>query len=176
MPSGGFILETPRLYLREFVPEDAAALALVISDPETMLYYPAPFDHAGVQEWIARNRRRCAEHGHGLWAMLLKSTGNLIGDCGVVLQLVDGDRELEIGYHLRRDHWGQGYATEAAQACCDWAFANRKTDHLISLIRPANTQSRRVAERLDMTVWKETLRQELRHYVYRIDRYRTDCP
>ena len=165
-----FILETRRLLLREFVPQDADALAHVISDAETMRYYPAPFDRAGVEEWIARNRRRCAEHGHGLWAMLLKSTGDLIGDCGVVLQLVDGERELEIGYHLRRDQWGQGHATEAAQACRDWAFANRKTDHLISLIRPENTPSRRVAERLGMTIWKETMRQKLPHFVYRIDR------
>ena len=60
------ILETPRLILREFVPADADALACVISDPETMRFYPVPYDRAGVEEWIARNRRRYAEHGHGL--------------------------------------------------------------------------------------------------------------
>lgn len=82
MISGKIILETPRLYLREFVPEDAGALALVISDAETMRHYPSAYDRAGVEEWIARNRRRYAQNGHGLWAMLLKSTGELIGDCG----------------------------------------------------------------------------------------------
>ena len=170
MASGAIILETPRLYLREFVPEDADALARVISDAETMRYYPSPMDRAGVEEWIARNRRRYAQNGHGLWAMLLKSTGELIGDCGVTVQLADGAEELEIGYHLRRDQWGQGYATEAARACRDWAFANSSAGHVISLIRPENMPSRRVAERNGMTLWKEVVHGDLPHYAYRIDR------
>jgi ribosomal-protein-alanine N-acetyltransferase len=165
-----YIFETPRLRLREFVPQDIDALALVISDAETMRYYPALFDRAGVEEWIARNRRRYVENGHGLWAMILKSTGELIGDCGVTVQEVDGESELEIGYHLRRDHWGQGYATEAAQACRDWVFANRNVDHVISLIRPENMPSRRVAERNGMTIWKEIDWRGLTHYVYRVNR------
>ena len=95
------ILETPRLTLREFVPEDAVALSLVLSDPETMRFYPAPFDRAGVDDWIDRNRRRYASDGVGLWAMVLKSTGELIGDCGIMKQEVDGEPWYEIGYHLR---------------------------------------------------------------------------
>ena len=164
------ILETPRLVLREFLPEDADALARVLTDPETMRYYPTLFDHAGVEEWIARNRRRYAANGHGLWAMLLKETGELIGDCGVTVQPVDGIEELECGYHLRRDHWGHGYATEAAQACRDWAFTNRNADYIISLIRPENQPSRRVAERNGMTLWKEIIWRDLPHCVYRTNR------
>jgi RimJ/RimL family protein N-acetyltransferase len=175
MPDTEFILETPRLRLREFVPEDADALALILSDAETMRYYPALFDRAGVEEWIARNRRRYVANGHGLWAMILKSTTlksteELIGDCGVTLQPVDGVDELEVGYHLRRDHWGQGYATEAAQACRSWAFSNRNVDHVISLIRPENLPSRRVAERNGMTLWKEVEWRGLPHCVYRVNR------
>ena len=170
MTSGKIILETPRLYLREFVPEDTDALALVISDAETMRYYPSACDRAGVEEWIVRNRRRYAQNGHGLWAMLLQSAGELIGDCGVTLQQADGAEELEIGYHLRRDQWGQGYATEAARACRDWAFANSSVDHVISLIRPENIPSRRVAERNGMALWKEVVYRDLPHCVYRIDR------
>ena len=128
------ILETPRLVLREFVPDDATLLALVLSDPETMRFYPAPFDHAGVMEWIARNQRRYLNDGVGLWAMVQKSTGELIGDCGITRQEVDGERLYEIGYHLRRDQWGQGFATEAAQACKAWGFANLPVDRIISLI------------------------------------------
>jgi ribosomal-protein-alanine N-acetyltransferase len=165
-----FILETQRLRLREFVPEDADALALVISDAETMRYYPTLFDRPGVEEWIARNRRRYAENGHGLWAMILKSTGDMIGDCGVTVQQVDGADELEVGYHLHRDHWRQGYATEAAQACRDWAFSNRNVDHVISLIRPKNMPSRHVAERNGMTIWKEIIWRGLPHCVYRVNR------
>jgi RimJ/RimL family protein N-acetyltransferase len=160
------ILETPRLILREFLPEDADALALVLSDPEAMRYYPTPFDRAGVEEWIARSRRRYANDGVGLWAMVLKATGELIGDCGIIKQEVDGDSLYEIGYHLRRGFWGQGLATEAARACKEWGFANLPIDRMISLIRPENVPSRRVAERNGMTIWKEIDWRGLRHLVY----------
>jgi RimJ/RimL family protein N-acetyltransferase len=170
MPGSNFILETPRLRLREFVAEDADALALILTDAETMRFYPERFDRAGVEEWIARNRRRYAASGHGLWAVILKSTGELIGDCGVTAQSVDEVDELEVGYHLRRDHWGRGFATEAAQACRDWAFAERNADYVISLIRPENLPSRRVAERNGMTLWKQITWRELPHSVYRIRR------
>jgi RimJ/RimL family protein N-acetyltransferase len=135
-----------------------------------MRYYPVLFDRVGVEEWIARNRRRYAANGHGLWAMLLKANREMIGDCGVTVQPVDGIDELEVGYHLRRDQWGHGYATEAAQACRDWAFANRNAEYVISLIRPENQPSRRVAERNSMTLWKEIIWRDLPHFVYRIDR------
>jgi len=170
MSGPNFILETARVRLREFVPEDASALSLILSDAETMRYYPVLFDRAGVEEWIARNRRRYAANGHGLWAMILKSTGALVGDCGVTVQPVDGVDELEVGYHLHRDHWGHGYATEAAQACRDWAFKHRNANYVISLIRPENLPSRRVAERNGMTLWKEIVWRELPHCVYRIAR------
>ncbi len=201
------ILQTPRLVLREFITEDADALALVLSDPETMRYYPAPYDRAGVEQWIERNRQRYAKDGVGLWAMLLKPTPmksdsgdsridltdsgsaastragapstaaqggsaphQLIGDCGIICQLVDGGYLYEIGYHLRRDLWGQGLATEAAIACRDWGFAHLKTERLISLIRPENLRSRRVAERNGMTVWKEVNWRGFLHCVYSVER------
>jgi ribosomal-protein-alanine N-acetyltransferase len=164
------ILQTPRLLLRELTPEDAAALALVLSDPETMRYYPAPMDRPAVEQWIERNRQRYLDDGVGLWAMELMKTGEMIGDCGVILQQVEGERLYEIGYHLRRDLWGQGLATEAAIACRDWAFAHMKMDRLISLIRPENLPSSRVAERNGMTVWKEVNWRGLLHYVYSIEK------
>ena len=164
------ILQTPRLLLREFTPQDADALVLVLSDPETMRYYPMSFDRAGVADWIQRNRTRYANDGYGLWAMILKSTCELIGDCGLVRQSVDGVDEIEIGYHVRRDLWGQGFAPEAARACRDFGFANLEADRLISLIHPENLASRRVAEKNGMTIWKETARANLLHYVYAIKR------
>lgn len=164
------VLETERLQLRKFVLDDVEALARVISDPETMRYYPAPCDHSGVLEWIQRNLRRYAVDGHGLWAMVLKSSGEMIGDCGLTRQNVDGVDEIECGYHLRRDHWGMGLATEAARACRDYGFAQLKVDHIISLIRPENWPSRRVAERNGMTLWKEVVWRDLPHCVYIIRR------
>jgi len=164
------ILETARLLLRELTSQDADALALVLSDSETMRYYPAPYDRAGVEQWITRNRERYKKDGVGLWAMLLKSTGELIGDCGITRQEVEGEYLFEIGYHLRRDCWGQGLATEAAIACRDWGFQHLKADRLISLIRPENRPSRRVAERNGMTIWKEINWRGLPHVVYSIEK------
>jgi RimJ/RimL family protein N-acetyltransferase len=164
------ILKTLRLVLQEFLPGDVDALAGVLSDPETMRFYPAPFDHAGIEDWIARNRRRYAKDGHGLWAMVLKSSGELIGDCGLTIQDVEGVNEIEIGYHVRRDHWGQGFATEAARACRDHGFAHLGVSRLVSIIRPENIPSRRVAEKNGMTIWKEVTRVNLPHLVYAIRR------
>ncbi len=166
------ILETTRLILREFRTDDADALVLVLSDPETMRFYPAPYDRAGVENWIARNLRRYADDGHGLWAMILKPTGELIGDCGLTVQDVEGSNEIEIGYHLRRNLWRQGLATEAARACRDYGFARLPVERIISLIRPENLSSRRVAEKNGMTIWKEVTRQNLPHLVYAIHRDR----
>jgi len=170
------ILETTRLTLRELVAEDSAALARILSDPETMRHYPAPYDHAGVEQWIARNRQRYQNDGVGLWGLVLNSTGELIGDCGILRQEVDGEHLYEIGYHLRRDFWGQGLATEAAIACREWAFQHLQADRLISLIRPENLPSRRVAERNGMTVWKEVNWRGLQHCVYSIPKPAAKSP
>lgn len=164
------ILETSRLFLRRFIPDDLDALAQVLSDPETMRYYPAPFDRPRVAEWIARNQHRYQTDGHGLWAMVLKSTGELIGDCGLARQHVGDRDEIEIGYHTRRDLWGQGLATEAARACRDWGFKNLAVDRLISLIRPENLSSRRVAEKNGMTVIDQLLWKDIPHLVYAVGR------
>jgi [ribosomal protein S5]-alanine N-acetyltransferase len=167
------ILDTSRLILREFVAGDADALARVLSDPETMKFYPAPFDRTAVESWIARNRQRYARNGHGLWAMILKLNGELIGDCGLTVQQIAGADEIEIGYHVRRDLWGQGFATEAARACRDYGFARLPVARLMSIIRPENFSSRRVAEKNGMTVWKDTIHAGLPHLIYAIRR--EDC-
>jgi ribosomal-protein-alanine N-acetyltransferase len=164
------ILETSRLILREFCPDDADAIARVLSDPETMRFYPAPYDRTGVEEWIGRNLYRYTKDGHGLWAMILTANGDLIGDCGLIVQNVDGVDQVEIGYHVRRDLWRQGLATEAARACRDYGFSHLSVERLISLIRPENLPSRRVSEKNGMTVWKETTRVGLPHLVYAIAR------
>ena len=164
------IVETSRLILREFSADDVDALALVLSDTETMRFYPAPLDRAGVEGWIARNLDRYAKDGHGLWAMILKSSGEVVGDCGLTIQNVGGLQEIEIGYHVRRDHWGRGLASEAARACRDFGFAHLPAERLISLIRPENLPSRRVAEKNGMIVWKEVMWANLQHLVYSIRR------
>src|SRR5712664_1053794 len=84
----GVILETERLFLRKFALQDVDALAAVVGDPVTMEFYPAPLDRQGVEDWISRNMQRYQRDGHGLWAMVLRDSGALIGDCGCVVQEV----------------------------------------------------------------------------------------
>ena len=141
------IFETSRLLLREFTLQDVDALVAVLGDPVAMQYYPAPFNRKEVEEWIERNRQRYQREGYGLWAMLLRETEQLIGDCGCFLRDIEGRNEVEIAYHVRRDLWGDGYATEAARACMQYAFNKLGLDRVISLIRPENVPSIRVAEK-----------------------------
>ncbi len=152
MPVANLILETERLMLRRLQPDDVDAIFAVIGDPIAMQYYPRRFDRKDAEEWIERNLRRYAEHGHGLYAVVLKTSGEVIGDCGLVTPADRGPAELEVGYHLRRDQWGHGYATEAARAAWSTPFGTLDAPKVISLIRPENVPSRRVAERNGMKV------------------------
>ena len=110
------LLETKRLLLREMNPEDFDALFRVLGDPETMWHYPYTFDGRHVRDWIERNMNRYRKDGFGLWAVCLKDTGEMIGDCGLTLQNINGETLPEIGFHIRRDCQRKGYAKEAARA------------------------------------------------------------
>ena len=160
------ILEIDRLRLHEFRVQDTDVLEAVLGDPVAMKYYPAALDRTGVEGWIKRNIDRYRHDGHGLWAMELKSSGALIGDCGCILQEVEGKREIEIGYHVRRDLWGNGYATEAAQACIKYAFTVLGAMRVISMIRPENKQSCRVAEKNGLTPEKVVFWRGYDHCIY----------
>jgi RimJ/RimL family protein N-acetyltransferase len=162
----GVILETSRLRLREFTPADVESLETVLGDPIAMRYYPAAFDRKGVELWIEKNIGRYRLNGHGLWAMLLRSTGELIGDCGCTVQEVEGVKHVEVGYHVRRDLWGNGFATEAAQACIEYAFGKLGLDRVISLIRPENVPSRRVAEKNGLVCEKIVFWHGYDHCIY----------
>lgn len=159
-------LETARLVLREMTPDDAPALHAVLGDTETMLWYPRPYSLEEVQEAVARQISRYPT-GAGLLAMVLKETGGVAGDCGLVWQEVDGVAEPEIGYHVHRAFWNRGLATEAARAVMDYAFLTLRCDHVISLIRPENLPSRRVAEKNGLTVDRVVFWRGFDHCVYR---------
>ena len=163
-------MRTDRLRLRSFTLADTDPLLGILGDPETMRWYPAPFDRPAVREWIDRNIESEARNGFGLLAVEEADTGEFLGDCGPTIQDVDGIEHVELGWHVRRDRWGLGIAPEAGAACREWCWANLEVDHLISLIRPENRQSRRVAEKLGMSVWIDTMRRDLLTLVYRIER------
>ncbi|NTU80951.1 MAG: GNAT family N-acetyltransferase [Chloroflexales bacterium] len=154
------IIETERLTMRDLAPEDVEELAPIFADAEMMRFYPAPFSRERTAGWIDWSRRLYSQRGHGLWALVRRADGLFLGDCGLVPQLIEGAELLEIGYHVRRDQWGHGYASEAARACRDYAFATLAAPEICSVIDPLNGASRRVAERVhqDMRLfhWEKT--------------------
>jgi|TARA_Y100000780_G_C13617295_1_gene391060 ribosomal-protein-alanine N-acetyltransferase len=160
------IVETNNLLLREMTEGDFCPLYKIFSDAETMAYYPAPFDEDQVKAWISWNLDNYATYNYGLWTLVKKNTGEVIGDCGLINQTVEGIEEIEVGYHVNKKFWGKGYATEAAIACRDYAFSNLGFSKVISLIRPENVASRKVAEKNGMKIEKEIMKSGFNHYVY----------
>ncbi|MEK7830881.1 MAG: GNAT family N-acetyltransferase, partial [Acidobacteriota bacterium] len=148
------ILETERLQLREITHEDCDQLLQIWGDAETMSLFPKTLDSREMSEWIDRNLKRYESCGHGVWAVILKDSRQFVGDCGLVIQEIDGVEELEVGYHFNRNFWGQGLATEAARACMDYGFNQLGCRRIVSMIRPENLASRRVAERNGLKIEK----------------------
>lgn len=144
------ILETERLYLREMNQADFNSLCKILQDEETMYAYEGAFSDAEVQEWLDRQISRYQKWGFGLWAVVLKETGEMIGQCGLTMQPWKDEEVLEVGYLFQRSYWHKGYATEAAKACKKYAFEMLNADEVCSIIRDTNTASQNVAIRNDM--------------------------
>lgn len=165
-------IETRRLRLRPFHDDrsDVEAMLAVLSDPRSMRHYPAPFDRQGTLAWIDRQLERYARDGFGLLAIEDRVTGEVIGDCGPTVQEAEGESFVELGWHVLASRQRRGIATEAGAACRDATFATLSTPFLISLIRPENTPSRRVAEKLGFDIWRGTVRAGWGHLIYRLER------
>lgn len=135
------MIETPRLLLRNYTLDDFDALYEILSDPETMQHYPAPYDEEKTRNWITWNLDNYEKYGFGLWAVVLKETGEFIGDCGITLQNIDGEILPEIGYHIHKKYWRRGFAKEAARAVRDWGFRNTQYDIFYSYMKYTNIGS-----------------------------------
>lgn len=146
------ILETDRLYLRRLTPQDRDALCAIMQDEVTMTAYEHAFSDEEVDQWLERQLMRYEQDGFGLWAVVDKSSGEVIGQCGLTMQPVEDRRVVEIGYLFRRDRWHCGYATEAAVACREYAFQALGIDEVYSIIRDSNLASQAVARRNGMEV------------------------
>jgi len=158
------ILETERLCLREMTRADYPGLCKILQDPEVMYAYEHAFSDQEAHDWLERNLQRYEEDGFGLWSVILKQTGEMIGQCGLTMQNVGGRRVLEVGYLFQKAFWHHGYAAEAAIACKQYAFEKLDAPEVFSIIRDSNTASQNVARRNGMVV-RETF---VKHY-YGID-------
>ena len=149
------MIETKRLLLREYTMDDFDALYHIMSDPETMQHYPTPFDQEKTRNWISWNLDNYKKYGFGLWAIVLKETNEFIGDCGITIQNIDGKMLPEIGYHIHKQYWRQGYAKEAARSVRDWVFQNTQYETIYSYMKYTNIASYSTAVSIGMKKVKE---------------------
>lgn len=148
------VIETERLYLRELILEDKDKLAKVLSDIESMKFYPHPFSEEEVKNWINWNIDNYKKYNHGLWAVILKEGNIFLGDCGITMQNIDGEVVPEMGFHIIKDYCGKGYATEAALACKKYAFEELNYSRLFSYTILKNIPSQKVANKVGMNLYK----------------------
>lgn len=143
-----------------------------MQDEETMYAYNGAFSDDETQQWLDKQIARYKKYGFGLWAVILKETDEMIGQCGLSMQLWNGEEVLEIGYLFQKDYWHKEYAIEAAKACKDYAFQKLKANEVCSIIRDTNKPSQNVALRNGMTIkdtWTKHYRGiDMPHYLYSI--------
>ena len=136
-----------------------------------MKHYPKPYDKKMTRHWIEWNIQNYQKYGFGIWAVVLKETGEFIGDCGLTIQNIDGELLPEIGYHINKRYWRQGFGSEAARAVRDWTFENTKYDSLYSYMKYTNVESYSTAISNGMKKIKEYPDEKNKiSYVYAITR------
>jgi [ribosomal protein S5]-alanine N-acetyltransferase len=164
-------LESERLITRFLTPEDIPGWIEFVTDKEATRYFPdrgnlSPWELS--ETWMERQFTRYRENRYGLQALIDKQNNAVVGQCGLLIQEVDGIRETEVGYHIFPRYWGRGYAPEAARIFLTYAFDNNLTDSVVSLIEVRNINSQRVAEKNGLVREKRTTWATLDIYVYRI--------
>ncbi len=169
-------LQTDRLELRALTYDDLDEMASMLGDAEALTHWGPPLSREESRSWIQRNLRRYEDDGFGRCAVVLRSTGELIGDCGLIRTHVEGRPEVELGWIVRRGHQGKGIATEAAAAWRDYAFDALGLERIVSMVSERNVASRRVAEKLRMTVEREAMWGDLPHLMYSMHRDQRNRP
>lgn len=148
-------IETERLILRGFRIEDAADLARIHGDAEVVRFLGGTRDASltGAFDKIAAYLGHWSVRGCGKWAVEDKATGRVVGRSGYN-DYPFGWPGLELGWTFARDHWGKGYAAEAARSALAWGFTVLRADRIVSMIHPDNTASQAVARKLGETPWR----------------------
>lgn len=164
------VMRTERLILREVDKQDLPVLSQIYADPECMQFYPSTKSSAETKAWFQKlSFDSYLDHGFGLWAVVDLSSRQVIGDCGITLQETPEGAEPEIGYHLWRDFWGKGFATEAALACRGHAFNALGLDRVVSITSPENVPSQKVADKVHDR--RQIYRKRVRSTGQIVDRY-----
>ncbi len=166
------ILQTARLILRSFQPQDLDLLAELMANPEFMRFSLGVYSREQTAAFLDKVLFWQSSGLPSQFAVISPADDRLIGYCGFFHQHVDETNEIEIGYRLHPDYWNRGLATEAVQAVRNHAFRDLKLSRVISLIHPDNIPSRRVAEKNGMKVERETVFRGFPTLVFSITRER----
>ena len=150
-------LMTDRLRLREFRDDDLDVLAAMVGDAEQMTFYPRPKTRDEAAAWIRRNLELYARHGFGTWLIEALPGSRFAGYCGIRPLELEGVCEIEVGWHVHKDLWNQGVATEVAALVCTAAATRFDLTRLIALVHPDHIASRRVAENVGMRLERTTV-------------------
>ena len=153
------IIETSRLYLRNIHLDDYDALCQILQDIDVMHAWEHAFSDKEVAEWIDENIMRYDRDGFSYWAVIEKTSSQLIGVTGLIAEQADGENHVGIGYIFNKSSWKKGYAFEAVSACVDYSYETLHLKEITAQIRPENTASIRIAEKLGMTVKKHFVKQ-----------------
>lgn len=169
------ILETDRLILRELCLLDKENLSLILQDKDVMYAYEHAFSDSEVDTWLNNQLRRYKEDGFGLWAVVLKDTDELIGQCGLTVQNIGEKEVVEIGYLFNKAYWHNGYATESAIACKNYAFNTLDIDEVYSIIRDNKMPSINVAKHNGMSLKGEMVKHyygmNMPHLIFSVNKY-----
>jgi [ribosomal protein S5]-alanine N-acetyltransferase len=166
------VAETERLVLRTLTHDDLDAYAALNADPAVARYLGSGRTRTR-DETLAEIDfvlRSYADHGYGLWATIRRDDGAWLGRCGLLNWRLDGRDEVEVAYAIAQEHWGHGYATEAAQAVRAWAFSFLDVARLVSLIVPENDASKKVARKNGMHLRGTSSLRGIPVEVYEIER------
>ncbi|MEL7360932.1 MAG: GNAT family N-acetyltransferase [Bacteroidota bacterium] len=146
-------IETPRLRLRWWHDGDLEPFAALNADPRVMEYFPEPLARSESDAVAARIRKHFGTHGFGYWAVEIPDVTPFAGFVGLAAPRFEAHFTpcVEIGWRLATDHWGRGYATEAARAALAYAFETLHLDEVVSMTAVQNVRSRRVMEKIGMT-------------------------
>ena len=173
------VLRTERLLLRQWRDEDREPWAALNADPEVMRHFPSTHTREESDHWFDFNRERLASQGWGLWAAEVPGVAPFIGFIGLNPPGFEADFTpcVEVGWRLSAAHWGKGYAPEGARAALDFAWDGLGLDDVVSFTVVGNGSSRRVMEKIGMTLDREFDHPSLpagdplrRHVLYRIAR------
>ena len=146
------VTETERLLIRRITHKDMDELLAIMGKPEVMYAWEHGFTKKDVRKWINRQLTRYRKDGFGYFAVILKESGALIGQAGLMNSTINGNEAVELVYILDNAYWHNGYGTEAARTCLEYAFEELGLKTVCCSIRPENVASIRVAERLGMTL------------------------